>query len=114
MASTRYLDAAFVDCIVARRQGHPVVVARTRIRPVGTAGAALTARLNEVPAGLLAGPLAGRLAREVPLEQHRDLPRPLGDLEQIAHDERRRPCGDTPTRRPMSGQPHIGTAGGHA
>jgi hypothetical protein len=34
---------------------------------------------------MLAGPLAGRLAREVVLEQHRDLPRPLGDLEQIAH-----------------------------
>ena len=65
MSSTRYLDAAFVDCIVARRQGHPVAVARTRIRPVGTAGAALRARLNEVPAGVLAGPLAGRLAREV-------------------------------------------------
>jgi hypothetical protein len=31
------------------------------------------------------GPLAGRLAREVVLEQHRDLPRPLGDLEQITH-----------------------------
>ena len=40
------LDAAFVDCVVARRQGHPVAVACARIRPVGTAGAALRARLN--------------------------------------------------------------------
>jgi hypothetical protein len=40
------LDAAFVDCVVARRQGHPVTVACTRIRPVGTAGATLRARLN--------------------------------------------------------------------
>ena len=27
---------------------------------------------------------------------------------------RRRPCGDTPTRRPISGRPHIGAAGGRA
>ena len=40
------LDAAFVDCVVARRQGHPVAVACARIRPVGIAGAALRARLN--------------------------------------------------------------------
>jgi hypothetical protein len=32
--------------IVARRQGHPVPVACARIRPVGTARAALRARLN--------------------------------------------------------------------
>jgi hypothetical protein len=40
------LDAAFVDCVVARRQGHAVAVACVRIRPVGTAGAVLRARLN--------------------------------------------------------------------
>jgi hypothetical protein len=40
------LDTAFVDCVVARRQGHPVAVARALIWPGGTAGAALRARLN--------------------------------------------------------------------
>jgi hypothetical protein len=40
------LDGAFVDCVVARRQGHAVAVACARIRPVGTAKAALRARLN--------------------------------------------------------------------
>jgi hypothetical protein len=40
------LDAALVDCVVARRQSHPVAVACARIRPVGTAEAALRARLN--------------------------------------------------------------------
>ena len=40
------LDAAFVDCVVARRRGHPVAVACALIRPGGTEGAALRARLN--------------------------------------------------------------------
>ena len=40
------LDTAFVDCVVARCQAHPVAVACARIRPVGIAGAALRARLN--------------------------------------------------------------------
>jgi hypothetical protein len=40
------LPAGFVDCVVARRQRHPVAVACARIRPVGPAGAAPSARLN--------------------------------------------------------------------
>jgi hypothetical protein len=40
------VDAAFVDCVVARRQGHLVAVACARTRPGATAGAALRARLN--------------------------------------------------------------------
>jgi hypothetical protein len=40
------LDAAFVDGVIARRQGHPAALACARIRPVGTAGTALRARRN--------------------------------------------------------------------
>jgi len=40
------LDAAFVDCVVTRRQGHPVAVACALIRPGGTEGVALRARLS--------------------------------------------------------------------
>jgi hypothetical protein len=32
------LDAAFVDCVVARRQRHPVAVACARIGPSGPRG----------------------------------------------------------------------------
>jgi hypothetical protein len=40
------LDAAFVDGVIARRQGHPAALACARIRLVGPAAAALTARLK--------------------------------------------------------------------
>ena len=62
-----HFDAAFVECVVRRRQGHPVTVARADSARRGGGRAEGAAELT-VPAGVLAGPLAGRLAREVILE----------------------------------------------
>jgi len=41
------LDAAFVDGVSARRQGHPAALACARIRLVGTAAAALDLRSRD-------------------------------------------------------------------
>ena len=45
--ATADLDAAFVDGVITRRQGHPAALACARIRLVGTAAAALDLRSRD-------------------------------------------------------------------
>ena len=77
--------------------------------PVDGDGGALIG--HSWPPGGVAGRARQRMAGRRPA---RWAPRPNPGDRPVPRRQTRRRCGETPTRRPMSGQPHIGTAGGRA